>query len=64
MGNPSKGLAEAAAKNNTVVTLKIKENFFFLLTSVFLTKFPAHRQQWWPKQHPLATAEANETQLD
>jgi hypothetical protein len=63
-GNPSKGLAEAAAKENTEVTLKIKEKYFFLLNSVFLTKLPAHRQQWWPKRHPLSTAEANKTQLD
>jgi hypothetical protein len=59
-----KGLSEAAAEKNTVVTLKIKEIFFFLSTSVFLTKSPARRQQWWPKRHPLSTAEANKTQLD
>jgi hypothetical protein len=63
-GNPSKGLDEAAAKKNTVVTLKIKDKYFFLSTSVFLTKSPAHRQQWLPKRHPLLMAEANKTRLD
>jgi hypothetical protein len=61
VGSPSKGLAEAAAKQNTVVTLKIKEKYFFLSTSVFLTKSPACRQQWWPKRHPLLMVEANKT---
>jgi hypothetical protein len=51
-------LAEATAKENTVVTLKIKEKYFFLSTSVFLTKLPAHRQQWWPKRKQILLAEA------
>jgi hypothetical protein len=63
-GGFGKGLAEASAKENTVVTLKIKEKNFFLSTSVFLTKLPARRQQWWLKRHPLSTAEANKTRLD